>query len=441
MKNFQFIKLFFVLLFCTAFIFCFSHFGAEAFSNKRSMQGTFSSGTTIGYIDVSGKSKSEAASLLEEQYVEWLKETKINLQYQDRNVPFDLDLFHLDSKKTVDSLKDGQNNTACITIDKSKVAEQVENLFTPLKSSDLDIDKLTAALTENVSQFQKGTTFLNLYNNFLLTDKLNKDTVLNTVSVTFKEVPDDLQSLIDYLPKIEIPQESSFSLLGFINEKKVNLQAETLNTLATAIYQAILPTNISIVERNISSTLPDYAQLGYEAKVNRETKEDLVFFNPNKDKWYLDLQLENNKLIVSLKGKNLLYNYKMMTKDEQKLEPKTIIQYSPLILPGKIKIQNVGANGKIAKVYRDVYQGNQFIKSEFISEDYYPPAYRIEIHGLASSTNTAAQTTGTQTDTIIDNQQTTNTTNQNSNQTTVNADTQPISNETNLWGKPNEQSK
>lgn len=427
-----------VLLFSTAFIFSFSYYGAEAFDNSTSVDGNFSSGTSIGYLDISGKNKSEAASLLEQQYIEWLKDTKINLQYQDKTVPFDLDLFHLDSKQTVDSLKDGQQNTANISIDKTKVQEQIQILFPQLKSNDFDINKLTVSLTEDVSKFKKGTISIDLYNDFLLTDKMKKDTVINTASVTLNNVPDDLQTFIDYLPKIEIPQDAPFSLLDFINEKKVNVQAETLNIIATGIYQAILPSNFTIVERNISNALPDYSQLGYEARVNKNTHEDLVFTNPNKEKCFIDLQLANNKLVVKLKGEKPFYTYKISKKDEQKLEPKTIIQYSPLILPGKIKIQNSGVNGQIVKVYRDVYQGEQLMKSELISEDYYPPTYKVEIHALESSINSATQTTGTQTEMVTDNQPTTN---QNSNQTTTNDDRQPISNETDLWGKPNEQPK
>jgi hypothetical protein len=438
-KNQRVIRLFVVLLFSTAFIFSFSHFGAKAFGVSSSSDGNFSAGTSIGFLDVSGKSKSDAASLLEEKYVEWLKETTITLQYQEKMVPFDLDLFHLNSKKTVDSLKDGQQNTAFITIDKSKVEDQLQILFPQLKSSDFDINKLTASLEETVSEFQKGKSTLNLYINFLLANQLKKDTVLSSSSVSLREIPDYLQSFIDANRKIEIPEEASFSLLGYINEKKLKVQSESLKIIATGIYDAVLPSNFTIIERNISNTLPDYAQVGYEAKVNKDTKEDLVFSNPNKGKYYLDLQLENNQLTVTLKGEKLLYSYKISKKEEQKLKPKTIIQYSPLILPGKVKIQNNGADGKVVKVYRNVYQGEQFIKSELISEDYYPPAYRIEIHALASSVYTQTQpaTTSDGTSTTT---QTTDTTNQTSN-TSATTDTQPVSNETDLWGKPNEQPK
>ena len=47
----------------------------------------------------------------------------------------------------------------------------------------------------------------------------------------------------------------------------------------------ILPTNFSIIERNISEELPDYAELGFEAKVNPEKNKDLVFSNGNESSY------------------------------------------------------------------------------------------------------------------------------------------------------------
>lgn len=55
---------------------------------------------------------------------------------------------------------------------------------------------------------------------------------------------------------------------------------------------------------------------------------------------------------------------------------------------GDTKVQKPGKNGVIIKVFRDIYQGSQLLKSELISEDYYPPFYRIEVHGLKGTEQT-----------------------------------------------------
>ncbi|MFJ5715540.1 G5 domain-containing protein [Neobacillus sp. NPDC093127] len=442
-KSQQLIKLFVVLLFSTAFIFSFSHYGAKAFEKITNANGKFSDGTTIGSLDVSGKTEIEAKSLLEEKYLEWLKDTSFNLQYGEKTAPFDVNQFHLDAKQTVNSIKDSQKNPAFITIDRLQVVEQVENLFPQLKSSDINLEKLSSSLNETALLLEAGSHTFNLYEDYLLAEHIKKDVVINTAVIDMKQVPNDLQTLIENNPSIEIPEESTFSVLEFAKKHKIT-DSDALNIIATGIYQAALPTDLVIEERNISSSLPDYASLGYEAKVDQSRNSDLVIANRNKAKYKLELKLDNGSLTVTIKGEEFVYNYKITTKDEQKLKPKTIIQYSPLLLPGKTKVQIKGAEGIIVKVYRDVYQGDSFIKSVLIAEDYYPPVYQVEVHGLAGSQQSVTEPSGTtNTQTGTDNNgQTNEPANTNGNQTPANSDNrQQDSSDSDLWGKPNEQPK
>ncbi|MED4203175.1 G5 domain-containing protein [Neobacillus mesonae] len=439
-KNQQLIKLFVVLLFCTAFIFSSSHFGAKAFESLTNADRNFFDGTSIGLLNISGKTTDEARGLLEEKFPEWIKEAKIELQFGEKIAPFDLNDFHLDAQQTVASIKNGQKNTAFITIDKSQVSAQLEILFPNLKTSDIDMDKLTTSLNATASLFEIKAQTFNLYSDYLAFDKIKKDADLNKVTVQLKEIPDNLESIIQENPKIDIPEESTFSLLEYAKNHKIT-QADALNVMATGIYEAIMPTNFSIIERNIENELPDYAHLGFEAKINQSKNTDLIIANPNKAKYSLHLTLDNNQLNVILKGGKFFYNYEISLQNNQTLAPKKIIQYSPQLLPGKINIQTKGKDGQIVQVYRDVYQDNEIIKSELISEDYYPAVYQVEIHGLGvskqSTSSPTTQTTGNQS-----NDQTTTTTNQNSNTTTSPSETeQQDTDNSDLWGKPNEQPK
>lgn len=435
------IKLFVVLLFCTAFIFSFSHYGAKALEKITNVDGKFSDGTTIGALDVSGKTEDEAKSLLEEKYVAWLKDTSIELQYGEKTFPFDLNQFHLDSEQTIDSIKDGEKNSAFFTVDKIQVEEQLKILFPQLKTSDVDLDKLTTSLNSTAALFESSSQTLDLHNDFLLAGHINKDAVLNTAVVIMNEVPFALQTVIDKNPKIEISEGSTFSLLEFAEKQKIE-DPDSLNMIATGIYQAIIPSNFKIVERNISNSLPNYSNLGFEAEVNSSKNADLVIANPNKAMYFLKLTLENKQLKITLTGEKFVYKYQITTKDEQKLAPKTIVQYSPLLLPGKTKVQTKGEQGQIIKVYREVYQGDQFLKNELISEDYYPPSYRIEIHGLAGSAQATTQTTDTSGNQVVNSNQTADTISPDGNQSTTTSDrTQQETTDNELWGKPNEQPK
>lgn len=435
------IKLFVVLLFSTAFIFSFSHYGAKAFGKLTNAEGKFSEGTTIGALNISGKTEDQAKSLLAAKYVDWVKDTSIQLQYGEKSVLFDINQFHLDAIQTVDSIKDGQNNPAFISVDPVKVKEQLEILFPKIKTNDIDIEKLTLGLNTTAGLFQSGSQTLNLYNDFLIAGKIKKDAVINSAVIEIEEMPFGLESVIKKNSDIEISEEATFSLLEFAEKQKIE-DSDILNLLATGIYQSILPTNFSIVERNISSSLPEYSNIGYEAKVNSSKKADLVIVNPNKAKYILELHLEEKQLKFTLKGEQPVYTYEISLKDNQKLAPKTIIQYSPLLLPGKTKIQSKGEEGQIVKVYRKVYQGDEFIKSELISEDYYPPSYRVEIRGLAGSAQASTQTTDTSNDQVDNSTPTTESTSPDGNQTTETSNnSQADSNDNDLWGKPNEEPK
>ncbi|WP_284036113.1 G5 domain-containing protein [Neobacillus sp. 114] len=436
-KNQQMIKLFVVLFFSTAFIFSFSHFGARAFERLSNADGKFSGGTTICALDVSDKTPDEAIALLEEKYVNWIKDASMELKYGEKTAPFDLNLFELDTKTTVASIKEGQNNPVYMTVTKSQVEEQLQILFPQIKMKEIDFDKLTYSLNETALLFEPGSHTFNIYDDYLLADKIDKDTVIATSVVRLNEMPGELVRTIMTHSKIEILAEKQFSLLAFAKEQKIT-DNKVLNILATGIYQAILPSNFTVIERNIGNTLPDYANLGYEAKVNQAEQADLLIFNPNKLPYFLEFTNENNSLKVTLKGQKFLYDYKIIAKDEQKLEPKTIIQYSPQISPGKTKVQNNGTEGKLVKIYREVYQGGQLVKSEFLSEDYYPPVYKVVIQGLTSASPSSATTQTGLGDTSS------GTTD--SNQTTDSSYPMPTTSdsgqqESDIWGKPNEQPK
>ncbi len=431
--NKQVIKLFIVLFFSTAFIFSFSHFGAQAFEKISNADGKYSEGTSVGYVDVSGKSDSEAIVLLEEKYIEWVQNVKIELQYSEKMIPLDVNQFHFDAVQSVKSLQDGQKNTASITIEMLQVEEQIQILFPQLNINELELTKLTADLTNTASKFENGSYTFNLNTDYLLAVAGKQDAVISEVIVPLTDIPTDLATVIQNNHAIKIAEEATFSLLEFAKLQKIEASS-SLSVIATGIYQAILPTNFTIVERNISSALPNYALLGYEAMVNNEKNADLVIVNPNKSSYTLEFQHENKNLIVTLKGEKFLYDYEVNKKDEQQLKPKTIVQYSPLVLPGKMNVQNNGVEGKIVKVYRDIYQGSQLMESQLISEDYYQPVYRIEIHGL-----TGTQQLGTTQITSENNA--TKAANSNGNQTTLPSESTQKDTNDGLWGKPNEQPK
>jgi hypothetical protein len=284
-KNRQMIKLFFVLLFCTAFIFSSSHFGAQAF------------------------------------------------------------------EKIKNNAKKGTTTSR-------------------------------GSLNVNKSQNKNST------NDPLVVKSGGEEVILTQSKINLKDIPIDLQTVIKQSSEIEIPEQSTFSLLDFVKKQKIaTISSDSLSLLASGIYQSVLHTNFLIVERNIGNSLPDFVPIGFEAKVNLDQNADFVFSNPNNSRYRIQMKIVGKSLTVSLKGERFPYLYKTSLKIKQNFKPRTIIQYSPLILPGKIKVATSGISGQLIEVYKDVYQGDHQIKSDFVSEDYYPPKQRVEIHSLRATSN------------------------------------------------------
>lgn len=419
-----------MLFLSTGVIFSSSHFGAKAFENiTNSSDGMYSEGTTVGSIDVSGKTESETVALLEEKYVEWVKNTKFELQYSEKIAPFDSNLFSFDATQSVYSIKDGQNNTVSMAIDIMPVEDQIQLQFPQIDLKEIELTKLIADLKNTASKFEEGSYKFNLNKDYLIAGASKKDNVISTAIVKLTEVTNDLATLVTANPEIHIAEGANFSLLEFAKLQKIE-RSSSLSVIATGIYQAILPTNFMIIERNISSALPNYTAVGFEAKVNVASGADFIIGNPNTTPYTVELKLDNKELIVTLKGEKFLYDYKISNKEAQQLKPKTIVQYSPLLLTGNLKVLSNGGDGQIVKIYRETYQGVQLINSEFLFEDYYPPVYRVEVHGLKGTQAATTETPATAA---------------NEGNSTGNPTTPPTNikqdSDDNLWGKPNEQPK
>lgn len=223
-----------------------------------------------------------------------------------------------------------------------------------------------------------------------------QEIVIMKAVVKMDSVPDDLQTFLAGNGKIELPAQASFSLLQLAKKQKLEtINPETLSIIATGIYQAILPTNFTIEERNIGKELPAYARLGFEAKVNPGENEDLIFFNPNKTNYLLELKQIGSSLNVDLKGVKLSYYYTITTKNEQQLIPKTISQYSPVLAQGQTMVTASGRNGQTVTVFRNTYRGKMLVNSEFIANDYYPPDDRVVVQSLAVPDTQQTAGTGT----------------------------------------------
>jgi hypothetical protein len=432
-KN-QEVKLFIVLLICTAFIFSSAHYGKTAYMAITANTTGFSKGTMIGVVDVSGKSKDEAVALLNTSLEKWRQGTSITLQYKEKSVPVDIGQFSFDLENSAAMAKDGQKNEVTVTFKSGDLYQYLKEISQNLDSSKIEMDPLQAELTTYASNLSPGqyTVKVEKY-----VDQSSNNQVISEQSIKPETVPLDLGVLAEKLSPIKIEAKSKFSLLKLMEEHQLTeYSSDAASMIATVVYKSILNSNFAIVEKHTGQALPDYIEIGYEAKVNYKNHLDFIFVNPNESNFEIELRAEGNTLTATLKGSPFLNKYTPKLGEIEGFEPKTIIQYAP---KPTVRVLEKGQKGQMVKVYREVHGENgEFTKKELISEDFYPPVHRIEVHALGSGVPADKTDSGTKTEGTNGTSETDGASGTNGTAGSAKDENKQQPSDDDLFGKPNE---
>jgi hypothetical protein len=430
----QGLKLFVVMFICTVFMYSFSHFGVLAYQALTTESNQYVNGTIAGTVDLTGKTKSEAHTLLTEHYQKWQNETTIEIQYKEKKIPVDISIFQFDIESTIGAIVNGQKNSITVTVKHKDVQDLVKQLSPSLTLTVDESNKFTSNLVRFASELTTGTH--NLLLEEVLSQTYNRQEVINQVELDLYDVTVEMSDWIKTLSPIVVEPQAKLSLVKLFEEKHLaNMPDSIKSMVATGIYETILSTNFSIIERHTSQLLPDYAKLGYEANIDVKNHHNFMFSNPNSSRYQIELQWKDNRLVILLKGSKFLYEYEVKLGEVQQFKPRTIIQYNPL-LKGEKRVQQEGIDGNLVKVYREVFsEKGEWLEKEFIAEDYYPPVHRIEIHRLNSTSPTEENVTTSE---IHHGTESTNSTVTSGTTSTSSSDDQT---EDGLWGKPNETKK
>lgn len=445
MRNKQILKLFLVMIISTAYIFSFSHFGVSAYDAIMNRSNSFDKGTFIGTVDVSGKTKSEAMRMVDEQLTKWLNETTIYVHFKEKMSVFNVHYIGFDIEQTVNNAQQGKKNKLMVATD--EVESFLEGLSPSITAATYNIEKINSEIL-NIASLLQIEQFELKIEDFVLDTASQNNQIINQVTLDLNTTHFD-EKFLDQLKEFEIEPSSQFSLLSEMDELGIDhATIETMNILASSIYELILPTNFLVIERHISENLPAYAKLGYEAKVNPETDLDFIFMNENDGPYKVYFDKTNANLVISLIGPSFLNQYKIIEKDKKTFKPKTIVQFNPQLSPIEKIVKTAGKDGRLVRLYRETYDENgERLKEEKVSEDFYPPVHQVEIRGLIKDESTSSSE-NSDTNGEIENQTSQSTNDADLNQTNnegepANQGTQEInSNDDNaLWGKPNEEFK
>jgi hypothetical protein len=449
-KKQQLVKFSLILSVLSIFIFSFTYFGTDIFSARTSAKQAFSENTTIGSYDVSNKSKEEARTYIQSKVDSWLTTANIRLVYKGQNYPVETTSFVFGVEDSISSATNGAQNELYVKWEEK--ALNTLNLPSSIMAK-LDTEKLTIKMQESAQTLIPEIEIK-------LKDFLPAEDSVMISNASVKLSSDVDSEIMEELVPIEVLPDSIFSLAAYANENgQANVSASTFSLIGSALYKALLQSDITIVERHISSQLPKNIELGYETKVDFSKNLDLKIYNPSDTSYKIEFNLNGQELEAVVTGTPPIYEYKITATGKQEFKPRVINQYSPLLKQGQKSVQTEGKAGLLIKINREIYGENgELLKTEFISEDFYPPIHRVEVLPLAPAVIQADSdsTSGSDTVTVPRVEQNDSTPGQTSgtNPTVPASDVeqqQPNDNQANddehgtddggLWGKPNEQPK
>jgi len=376
MKSMKSLRLFLIILICTSTILLVQT-GIKAVSLKvfETTDG-YIKGTFIAGIPLQGKVKEQAIQELGKSIARWKQQDKIMLFYQDNQIELPKTILSFDVEDSVQHLKNGKNNTIEVTSDRREINQILQQGLGFQVSKLINVSGLQKEVERTASSLDSDQHSIDL-SQFI--NNQNQDKIIASTTIPMRN---NEQSLNEFLLKgseISIKENSLFSLNQFISEKNIQIDNQSLSIIASSIYQLLLQSNFQLIQRDISTTLPEYAQLGEEVRVEKGVN-DFKFYNGNNSEYLLLFKNEGNEVSVSLKGLPFINIYSIDTSEQKTINPNTINvqnKFTNQSNQNNGTIQS-GRAGQTVDVYRNVYDINgNFIKKEFISEDTYLPINEI----------------------------------------------------------------
>ncbi|MCP8968496.1 VanW family protein [Ectobacillus ponti] len=334
----------------------------------------YAAGTAIGSVDVAGLIREQAEQKLSQKEEAWKADAKLYLQYSTARIAVPAAIFAFDSAKSTARIRNGVNVPAAVSLQLDKLQLLLGEQLQPEVVQHLNVQQLQQDLQSAAAQLQQTKTF------HLLSYMNQKEAVTAVAESSVSGAGPygaPLQQWLGGHGTVTVPAHGTVSLLSLAKGSKLDDKA--LSFVATLLYQTILPTNLQVQERGISTILPAYAQLGTEARVG-DGRTDFVFANPNETDYTLQLSLQGGTMTAVLQGMPLPYRYAIDRSEITLLPRGTLVQVAvPNEEHDAVSVERKGADGRKVEVYREIYNGNgALLGKERIAEDAYLPVQAIQ---------------------------------------------------------------
>ncbi|OXS60596.1 surface rod structure-forming protein G [Bacillus sp. V-88] len=390
MKKGLLVKLMAVLFFSTFFLYGFSHLGVYAYESFFVQSLSLSKHAAVASVNLGGANKEEAVKILEGNIIEWKRNQNIMLEFNGESARIDSALFQFHLEESIEKLDDNENTSLLVTLDDQALESFLTDHFPDFSRDDINVASLKEYVLSLAGNLNKGET-IDVY------DYIDKNA---STQILFEAVSNELnitptiKGFIDNFPSILIAPNSQFSFSEFLETEGFVVESQAdLSPVASLLYQITLHSNFSIIERNISKELPDYATLGFEAKFNPMNNQDFVITNPNATEYVLKLAIQDNRIKAQLEGIPFSSTYNVRLSEKETFPPRVIKQFSPFVEKGSVDIQQEGKDGVLIRVYKQkLSTSGEILSEELINEDFYAPENKVAVYPLQEAQEAPSET-------------------------------------------------
>ncbi|MGG3957269.1 VanW family protein [Bhargavaea massiliensis] len=375
MRQIVSLKLFFTLLITVSYLLASTKVATWAYESFVSGD-KFAEGTMIGPIDVSNRSYEEAHEQINQKVNEWKQSATVTLVLEGKKVTVQTNHFTFHIEESMKQAVSGKRTPLLVSVDGQALQDAISSIGA---SSDwIDVEKVKNQLERAAASLTSAQLSLQQY----VREDMQQETVLSQATIPLHE---ELRVMSQ--TTIVVEPKQVFSVLDFFKKQGLGISKEAMTLFASALYEAIIPTNFEVVERHTSAVLSNGVKAGFEAAVE-QNKRDFIFFNPNDRAYTFEWKMEGDQMQVTLIGSPFIYQYALKTGPIEYYDPKTIVQYSALLKPNEKRMKEEGKKGMLIRLYKEVYDRNRtLVETVLVSEDFYPPIHRVEVRGLRSETS------------------------------------------------------
>jgi len=396
MKNNQVLKLLLTAFLSFFIIYGTSQAGPQIVPGFSEDNDTFADQTSIGSVNVSGLTKDEAVVLLMDETSSWKEVSTLAVLEGQQESLVDMNFVNFMLEESVGSATNEQDNPLLVTVNMSNLMMDIQRDFGLPDTNWIDPAKLQFEIEKRV-QHLSTEELTPLPFSALLAEGSGESILAESVG-TFS-ASNNQQLFAGEHASTVVESGEFFSILNLAAQYGDTFLTDSeLSQIATVIHGSAILTPMSIAERHISSSLPEWAEMGREARVEQAVNHDYRLLNASQAALTIDLEIVQQTLYVRIKGQEQPVTYEVENKDVQTISAKTIQQYSPFIAQNQTRIEEEGQEGYLATVEQIVFDLNRVeVERNKLYEDFYPPVHRVEIKPLD-----APQPLPEQTNPIID---------------------------------------